>query len=306
MLIEVRDLKKYFSTGTFRKKLIYAVDGVSFGIRKAESLGLVGESGCGKSTLGRLLVGLIKPTEGEILFGGENIFSLGGEKLRKMQMIFQNPETSLNPRWRIKKSLTEPLRIVGKEEDEIYKLLEAVNLNEELLNRYPWELSGGQLQRIVIARILAIEPEFIVADEPTSSLDLSIQAQILNLMKRLKDSMGLTYLFISHDLDVVRNMCDRIMVMYLGKIVEIASREEIFSNPLHPYTKALLSASFSLDSTGKRIILHGEIPSPLSPPLACRFRTRCPFATEICRSVEPKLIKYNKEHYVACHLLNNM
>lgn len=306
MLIEVRDLKKYFSTGTFRKKLIYAVDGVSFGIRKAESLGLVGESGCGKSTLGRLLVGLIKPTAGEILFRGENIFSLGGEKLRKMQMIFQNPETSLNPRWRIKKSLTEPLRIVGKDEDEIYKLLEAVNLNEELLNRYPWELSGGQLQRIVIARILAIEPEFIVADEPTSSLDLSIQAQILNLMKRLKDSMGLTYLFISHDLDVVSNMCDRIMVMYLGKIVEIASREEIFSNPLHPYTKALLSASFSLDSTGKRIILHDEIPSPLSPPLACRFHTRCPFATEICRSVEPKLIKYNKEHYVACHLLNNM
>ncbi len=306
MLIEVRDLKKYFSTGTFRKKLIYAVDGVSFGIRKAESLGLVGESGCGKSTLGKLLVGLIKPTEGEILFRGENIFSLGGEKLRKMQMIFQNPETSLNPRWRIKKSLTEPLRIVGKDEDEIYKLLEAVNLNEEVLNRYPWELSGGQLQRIVIARILAIEPEFIVADEPTSSLDLSIQAQILNLMKKLKDGMGLTYLFISHDLDVVRNMCDRIMVMYLGKIVEIASREEIFSNPLHPYTKALLSASFSLDSTGKRIILHGEIPSPLSPPLACRFHTRCPFATEICRSVEPKLIKYNKEHYVACHLLNNM
>ena len=309
-MIEVRGLKKYFPTGMFSKKYVRAVDGVDIRIEKGESLGLVGESGCGKTTVGRLILRLVEPTGGEVIIDDTDISKLSKRDLRtlrrKMQIIFQNPDASLNPRMRIGDCIAEPLklyRIVSKEsmDDKVMELIETVGLNPEHVNRYPHELSGGQNQRAVIARILAINPEFIVADEPTSALDVNVQAQVLHILRNVKEKFGLTCLFISHDLEVIRVMTDRVAVMYLGKLVEIGSTHEIFNNAKHPYTKALLSAIPVADPEvkRKRIILEGEMPNPMDPPSGCRFHTRCPYRERICEIDEPVLT--GNGHRVACH-----
>lgn len=290
-----------------------AVDDVSFSIQKGETLGLVGESGCGKSTTGRMLMKLLEPTEGQIVFEGKDLSELNKSEIRSarknFQMIFQDPYASLNPRMKIKDIINEPLVIHGydieQREQRVNELLDIVGLSAAQGDRYPHEFSGGQRQRIGIARALAISPKLIIADEPVSALDVSIQSQILNLLKDLQNEFHLTYLFISHNLSVVEHISDRVGVMYLGKIVEIADQETLYKNPLHPYTKSLLSAVPIPDPKIKRerIILKGDIPSPANPPSGCTFHTRCPFATKQCRQEVPTLRNVGNEQYVSCHLV---
>ncbi|TCO69862.1 ABC transporter ATP-binding protein [Marinisporobacter balticus] len=318
--IEVKNLKKYFliKKGFFEKKIqcVKAVDDVSFYIKKGETLGLVGESGCGKSTTGRTLIRLYEPTGGEIIFDGVEIGKMPEKEIhpfrKKMQMIFQDPYASLNTRMTVGDIIGEALDIHkiagGKERIEIiHDLLAKVGLNPDHAIRYPHEFSGGQRQRIGIARALAVKPEFIICDEPISALDVSIQAQVVNMLGDLQKELGLTYLFIAHDLSMVRYISDRVGVMYLGKLVEIADRDEIFKNPAHPYTKALLSAIPIPDpeilKTRQSILLEGDVPSPINPPLGCRFCSRCKYAMKKCSEVEPEMKNLGKGHTAACHLL---
>ncbi|WP_373000812.1 ABC transporter ATP-binding protein [Lutispora sp.] len=321
-LLEVRGLKKYFEKhkGIFRKKVehVKAVDDVSFFINKKETFGLVGESGCGKSTTGRTIIRLYKPTSGKILYDGEDIGKLDEKDLmpyrKKIQMIFQDPYASLNTRMTVADIIGEPMEIhniaSGKEKEErIIELLNLVGLSKIHASRYPHEFSGGQRQRIGIARALSVNPEFIICDEPISALDVSIQAQVVNMLEDLQESFGLTYLFIAHDLSMVRHISDRIGVMYLGSLVEVADRNELYDNPIHPYTKALLSSipipDPELAEKTERIILEGDVPSPINPPSGCKFRTRCKYKSDICKETVPKLIDVGNKHYVACHLLQN-
>ena len=318
ILVEVRNLKKYFPVtgGLFfnKTKEVKAVDGVSFDIYQKETLGLVGETGCGKTTVGRTMLHLYEPTAGDILFDGVDLNSLGERELRhtrrKMQMIFQDPYASLNPRMTVGSIVGSPLDVHTKQnrktkQARVQELLDIVGLNPDFVNRYPHEFSGGQRQRIGIARALALNPEFIVCDEPISSLDVSIQAQVVNLLEELQKRLGLTYLFIAHDLSMVRHISDRMAVMYLGKIVELADRDEIFLNSLHPYTQALMSAvpvpDPDLAEKKGRIILDGDIPNPSNPPVGCNFNTRCPVAKEICFTDEPEYREEKENHWVACH-----
>lgn len=322
VLLQVKDLKKYFpvTEGIIVQRHvgdIKAVDGISFNIQQGETLGLVGESGCGKSTTGRTILQLHEPTAGDVWFKDQKISELRGEKLRRlrrdMQMIFQDPYASLNPRMTVGNIIGEPLEVhglaKGKEKRErVQELLEVVGLNPYFINRYPHEFSGGQRQRIGVARALAVNPDFIVCDEPISALDVSIQAQIINLLEDLQGEFNLTYLFIAHDLSVVRHIADRVAVMYLGKIVELADRDEMYQNPLHPYTKALLSAvpiaDPVIEETRERIILEGDVPSPANPPSGCVFHTRCPIMQRpVCVEEEPPLYDRGERHYVACHLV---
>jgi len=315
VLLEVKGLKKYFpvSLGTFKKAYIKAVDSISFILKEGETIGIVGESGCGKSTTGRAILRLIEPTAGEILFQNKNLCQLDEKGMRlmrkQMQMIYQDPYTSLNPRMTVGTIVGEPLEVHrvarGKEKDEIIRsLLVNVGLRADNMNSYPNEFSGGQRQRIGIARALALKPKLIVADEPVSALDVSIQAQVLNLLKELQSQFHLSYIFISHDLSVVVHISDRIAVMYLGKILELASDEELYFNPLHPYTKALFSAVPSVDRASRRtrIIIRGEIPNILSLPEGCRFYTRCGKKEDVCKLREPELKDVGGGHFVACFL----
>ena len=310
-LIEVRNLKKYFRVSEGQ---LHAVDDVSFEIGKGETLGLVGESGCGKSTIGRVILRLIPHTDGEVLYDGENILEYDDEKMREMrksmQMIFQDPYSSLNPRKTIGQIIAEPLLINGlvtrKESTEVVlELMAKGGIRKKLFNSYPHELDGGRRQRVGIIRALALNPKFIVCDEPVSSLDVSIQAQILNLLQDLQENMGLTYLFISHDLSVVRHISNRIVVMYLGKIMEVCDSRELFRSPLHPYTKALLSAVpiAKYNYNRERILLKGDVPSPVNPKPGCRFAQRCWMAKECCFKEEPELKDVGGGHKVACHLV---
>jgi oligopeptide transport system ATP-binding protein len=320
ILINVQNLKMYFPVTAgliFQRKIadVKAVDGISFHVKRGETLGLVGESGCGKSTTGRAILQLYKPTAGTVNFGGTELTQLRAGDMRRMrrrmQMIFQDPYASLNPRMSVGSIIGEPLQIHGlasgsrARKERIQDLMRVVGLNPYYANRYPHEFSGGQRQRIGIARALAVEPDFIVADEPVSALDVSIQAQIINLMEDLQQQFGLTYLFIAHDLSVVRHISDRVGVMYLGKMMELADRNELYENPLHPYTKALLSAvpvpDPAVERTRERIILTGDVPSPLRPPSGCVFHTRCPIAVEECRQTIPEWRDVGTEHFVACH-----
>lgn len=317
-LVTVKNLKKYFvlNSGFLsrEKKVVKAVDGLDLNIYQGETLGIVGESGCGKSTTGRLILRLLEPTEGEIYFEGNNITDISNKELKDMrrnfQMVFQDPYACLNPRLSIKSIIEEPLKTHGfnskKRKKVIKELLDEVGIPTSYMDRYPHEFSGGQRQRIGIARALTVKPKFIVADEPVAALDVSIQAQILNLMSDLQKQYNLTYLFIAHDLSVVQYISDRIGVMYLGQMVELADSEELFDFPLHPYTRALLSAIPIPDPEieKKRIPLEGEIPSPVNPPSGCRFHTRCPYADEICKKEKPKFIEVKKNHYLACHFAN--
>jgi oligopeptide/dipeptide ABC transporter ATP-binding protein len=319
-LLDVRDLTMHFplTQGILFQRVVgyvRAVDGVSFSIERGQTLGLVGESGSGKTTIGRTLVRLYKPTSGQMLFGDQDLAQLTGEDLRQLrrrvQMIFQDPFASLNPRYTIGSLIAEPMhiyRVASREEirERTVELLKVVGLRPEYIDRYPHEFSGGQRQRIAVARALSINPEFVIADEPVSALDVSIRAQVLNLLQRLQRQFNLTYLFVSHDLSVVRHVADRIAVMYLGKIVELADRDELYQSPKHPYTKALLSAipipDPQVEKRRQRIILSGDLPSPINIPRGCRFHTRCPMAQEICREVEPTFErKAGHEHYAACH-----
>lgn len=319
-LIEVKNLKKYFSIeqGIFKKTKQYvkAVDDVSFYIKKGETLGLVGESGCGKSTLGRTLTRLYEPTGGEIIFGGKEIGLMKEKDLKdfrkRMQVIFQDPYASLNPNMTVSQIISEPMDIhniyKSKEKEEmVYELLEKVGLNKDFANRYPYEFSGGQRQRLGIARALSVKPEFIFCDEPISALDVSVQAQVINLLEDLQNELGITYLFIAHDLSMVRHISNRIGVMYLGKLVEIGEAEEVYKNPIHPYTKALISSipipDPDLSLKTEREILMGDVPSPLNPPAGCRFRTRCKYATEQCKEAVPIMREMTKGHNVACHIV---
>lgn len=319
VLLEVKNLKKYFTSSrkdARNKRYIKAVDDVDIIVNKGETLGIVGESGCGKSTLGKTIIRLYNPTEGEIIYNNENITKTKQKDLmnfkKNVQMIFQDPYSSLNPRMSVGEIIGEPMMVHGiadgvEKVKSVEELLDKVGLRKEFKNRYPHEFSGGQRQRIGIARALALEPELIICDEPISALDVSIQAQVINLFAKLQNELGLTYLFISHDLAMVQNISDRIGVMYLGKMVEITEADELFMNPLHPYTKALLSAvpvvDFSKDKP-ERLRLEGEVPSPLNVPSGCRFRTRCKHATKICAEVEPELVETKPGHRVACHMLN--
>ena len=313
VLIEVNNLKKYFRVG--RNAFVKAVDDVSFNIYKGETLGLVGESGCGKTTCGKTILGLYSKTDGEVIFDGVDIHALRpNEKTefrKRAQIIFQDPYSSLNPRMTVGDIIGEGMDIhhlyKGKErEEKVFELLNTVGLNKEHVNRFPHEFSGGQRQRIGIARALAIEPDFIVCDEPISALDVSIQAQIVNLLMELQRSKDLTYLFIAHNLSMIKYISDRVGVMYLGNLVELTTSAELYDNPLHPYTRALLSAIPIPDPQEerrkRRITLHGEIPSSINPPPGCRFASRCQFAKEICTRAMPPLVEVDKEHFVACHL----
>lgn len=310
-LLRVEGLTKHFST---KKGLLHAVDNVSFTIDKGRTLGMVGESGCGKSTTGRAILRLIEPTAGNVLFDNIDVRSLDAAKLRRMrtrmQIVFQDPFSSLNPRMTVSQAIEEPIKLHGiitdpqEREERVLELMETVGLAPRLFNTYPHELDGGRRQRIGIARALAVNPDFVVCDEPVSALDVSIQAQILNLMEDLQDELGLTYLFITHDLSVVHHFSDDIAVMYLGELFEKAPSDELFDHPMHPYTQALLSAIPvpSLHNRKKRIIMKGEITSPINPPKACRFAQRCPYATERCTCEEPELRDYDNGHSVACFL----
>ena len=322
VVLEVNNLKKYFpiNAGIIIQRQIgavKAVDDVSFKVYKGETLGLVGESGCGKSTTGRTVLQLYRPTAGEVIFEGQDLVSMPAAELRKMrrrmQMIFQDPFASLNPRMSVGNIVSEPLRIHNVIENKaelqeyVENLLQRVGLNPYYVNRYPHEFSGGQRQRIGIARALALKPSFIVCDEPISALDVSIQAQVVNLLEELQDEFNLTYLFIAHDLSMVRHICDRVAVMYLGKIVELGPTDEVYENPLHPYTQALLSAvpvpDPLLEKDRQRIILGGDVPSPARPPIGCNFNTRCPVAIAgICyQEPDPPLVEITPDHWVACH-----
>ncbi|MEO5858516.1 MAG: dipeptide ABC transporter ATP-binding protein [Pyrinomonadaceae bacterium] len=315
-LVSIRDLVKHFPIDD-SDDVVKAVDGISFDIREGETLGLVGESGCGKSTVGRCIIRLHEPTSGEVVFEGKNIIGLPDREMRglrrEMQIIFQDPYASLNPRLSILSIVSEPLKIHGvssKQErrDRVGDLLSRVGLDPEYMNRYPHEFSGGQRQRIGIARALALNPKLIICDEPVSALDVSVQAQVVNLLQDLQQEFGLTYLFISHGLAVVEHIANRVAVMYLGKIVEIANSVELYENPLHPYTKALLSAIPVPDPRKKRdrIVLKGDVPTPINPPSGCRFRTRCPFAIEECAAEEPELKEYAPGHIAACIRINEL
>jgi oligopeptide transport system ATP-binding protein len=312
-LIEIKNLKKYFPVKAgFKTAKVKAVDDVSLYIKKGETLGLVGESGCGKTTLGRTILRLHEPTDGKIIYNGKDITNVNMHPFRrKMQIIFQDPYASLNPRMTVGDIIGEPLDIHKMYEskkdrqEKIYSLIETVGLNREHANRFPHEFSGGQRQRIGIARALAVEPEFIVCDEPVSALDVSIQAQIVNMLEDLQAQKSFTYLFIAHDLSIVKHISNRIGVMYLGHLVELADSSELYKNPIHPYTQTLLSAIPIADPktsrSMKRIILNGDIPSPLNPPSGCPFRTRCPRATELCAKEKPDLKDYGTGHFAACH-----
>ncbi|MFN3825652.1 MAG: ABC transporter ATP-binding protein [Pseudorhodobacter sp.] len=319
-LVEVRDLRMYFPihTGLFRRHTgdVKAVDGVSFDIAAGETLGLVGESGCGKSTVGRAVLRLYELTSGSVRIDGEDIATLSPEKLRlkrpEMQMVFQDPQASLNPRMTVASIIAEPLDehtnwSRAKKLERVYELMDAVGLNRTFANRYPHAFSGGQRQRIGIARALALNPKFIVCDEPIAALDVSIQAQVVNLLEDLQEKLGLTYLFISHDLSMVRHLATRVAVMYLGRIAELSPRDDLYAEPLHPYAKALLSAVPEPDpvreATRRRIILKGDVPSPSNPPPGCNFCTRCPEVQPICREVKPELAEVRPGRFVACHLV---
>lgn len=310
-LLEVKNLKKYFNTP---KGTLHAVDDITFSIEKGHTLGVVGESGCGKSTLGRTIVHLLTPTSGQIRFNGEDISNPDAKKIKElrkqMQFIFQDPYSSLNPRMNTLEIISEPLLINGLSKTAAYeearKVMEVVGISSRLERVYPHELDGGRRQRIGIARSLALNPNFVICDEPVSALDVSIQAQILNLMQDLQEQRELTYIFITHDLSVVKHISNKILVMYIGNMVEYADTNEMFRNPLHPYTKALLSAvpTTDIDAPKKKILLEGEIFSPINPKPGCRFCSRCRFATEACSKVQPELNEVEPGHFVACHLFN--
>lgn len=312
-LIEVQNLRKLFDLGG--GNILKAVNDISFSIEKGETVGVVGESGCGKSTAGRTIMRLYEPTSGGVTFDGQDIYKLKGPKLkamrRDMQMIFQDPYASLNPRMTVMDIIGEALDIHNlvssnkERKHRVENLLDTVGLNPDHATRYPHEFSGGQRQRIGIARALAVDPRFIIADEPISALDVSIQAQVINLMQDLQRKMGLTYLFIAHDLSMVKHISDRVAVMYLGKIVELAESNELYASPAHPYTRALLSAipipDPEVEEARERIVLTGDLPSPINPPSGCQFHTRCPIATNKCKTDEPALLEVRKGHFAACH-----
>ena len=321
VLLQVQNLVKHFpiNRGFFQRQVgaVRAVDDVSFSVKRGETLGLVGESGCGKSTTGRAVLQLHKPTSGNVYFDGVDLTKIKSEELRatrrKMQMIFQDPYASLNPRMTVGEIIGEPLlvhNVVSRSdiEERVRHLLDIVKLSTSFINRYPHEFSGGQRQRIGIARALALQPSFIVCDEPISALDVSIQAQVVNLLEELQDQFNLTYLFIAHDLSMVRHISDRVAVMYLGVIVELTTRDELYRAPLHPYSQALLSAVPIPDpvteSSRKRVILEGDVPSPVNPPSGCRFRTRCPIAEAKCAESRPEFREVSSGHFVACHLVS--
>lgn len=319
VLLHVKDLVKHFPIRQgiiFSKQVgaVQAVDGISFDVRKGDTLGLVGESGCGKTTAGRCILRLIEPTSGEVIYDGKDIPSLSKDELREirkdMQIIFQDPYGSLNPRMTVGDIIGEPLHIHNlakgaEKEKRVREILDTVGLSSFHARRFPHEFSGGQRQRIGIARALAVDPRIIICDEPVSALDVSIQAQVINLLQDLQKEFGLTYLFIAHDLSVVKHISDRVAVMYLGKIVELTGKIELYKTPKHPYTQALLSAIPEADPTIKkeRIILKGDVPSPINPPNGCRFHTRCPKVMDICRTQEPKFVDTGDGHWVACHLV---
>ena len=319
IILQARDLKKYFTVRSFlgtSKRYVKAVDGVTFDIRHGEAFGLVGESGCGKSTLGRTLIRMYEPTDGQILFDGEDITHKKKKEIlpyhKRMQIIFQDPYSALDPHQNVREIMEEPLRMNTEMSrtdrlDRIKELLEKVGLQQDALEKYAYEFSGGQRQRIGIARALSVNPEFIMCDEPISALDVSIQAQVVNMLEDLQQEFGLTYLFVSHDLSMVRHISNRIGVMYLGNIVEIAENDELYDHPLHPYTQALLSAIPIADpdraAASKRQIINGDLPSPMNVPQGCRFHTRCPYATEKCRAECPQMKQVSSRHQVACHLV---
>ncbi len=319
ILLETRDLQKHFLVKDFfgrKRNAVKAVDGITFQIRKGETFGLVGESGCGKSTLGRTLIRMYDPTGGQILFDGQDITNLKGSQLlpyhKRMQIIFQDPYSALDPHHNVKEIIYEPMSLYANSkasgsaiDDQIVELLEKVGMKADDMYKYAYEFSGGQRQRIGIARALAVKPEFLLCDEPISALDVSIQAQVVNMLEDLQQELGLTYLFVAHDLSMVRHISTRIGVMYLGKIVEIAESDELYDNPLHPYTEALLSAIPVADPktarSSKRKIIEGDLPSPMNVPSGCRFHTRCPYAKPECSQSEPQLVEKTPGHFVACH-----